>query len=121
MAHPEYSDELLDHFRHPRNVGEIEHPDAEARVTSPVHGDSLRLTFAIRDDRIQEVRFLCLGCPVAIAAGSVATELLTGSTVREALKVTDDDVATALGGLSGTKRECSLLVRKAILRALGTT
>lgn len=119
MGHPDYSQMLLDHFRRPRNVGEIDQPDAEARVESPVHGDVLRLTFAIDRDRITDVRFQCYGCSVAIASGSVATTLLVGRTIDEALALTDDDVQQALGGVPEAKRECSLVVRHAVQRALG--
>ena len=118
MRHPEYSDGLLDHFRNPRNVGEIPNPDARAEVTSPLHGDTLCLTFALDGDRIRAVRFRCLGCPVAIAAGSVSTVLLCGATITEALRLTDEDVARALGGVPERKRACSVLVREAVALAL---
>jgi NifU-like protein involved in Fe-S cluster formation len=115
--HPDYSDTLLDHFRSPRNVGEVERPDAAATVESPLHGDTLRLTFRLAGDRIVEARFLSRGCTVAIAAGSAATELLAGRTITEALLLTDDDVARALGGIPGNRRACSLLVARAVCAA----
>ncbi len=114
-----YSEALLDHFRHPRNAGEVESPDAEATVVSELHGDTLRLTFALRGGRIEDVRFQCLGCTVAIAAGSAGTELLRGRTIAEALALTDEDVVRALGGVPESKRACSLLVRRAVQAALG--
>ena len=94
------------------------HPDAEASVASPLHGDTLRLTFALDGDRIREARFRCLGCPVAIAAGSVATVLLEGRSITEALRLTDQDVIDALGGVPEGKEACSLLVREAVHAAL---
>ena len=109
----------MEHFRQPRNVGEIDRPDAEARVQSPVHGDNLRLTFALKGDRISRVRFQCSGCAVAIASGSVATTLLAGRTVDEALALTDEDVQRALGGVLEHKQRCSLVVRDAVQLALG--
>jgi nitrogen fixation NifU-like protein len=119
MAPPgEYSELLLEHFRNPRNVGEVERWDAEARVTSPLHGDTLRLTFELDGERIRQVRFQCLGCTVAIAAGSVATVLLAGRTRDEALALTDADVAEALGGIPETRRACSILVAEAVRAAL---
>ncbi len=118
MHHPEYSDELLDHFRNPRNVGEFDHPDAMAEVHSPLHGDTLRLSFALRGERIEGVRFRCLGCPVAIAAGSAATVLLCGRSITEALELTDEDVIRALGGVPPRKKACSVLVREAVQEAL---
>jgi NifU-like protein involved in Fe-S cluster formation len=95
---PEYSETVMDHFRNPRGVGEVAPPDAEARLASPVHGDELRLAFALEGDRITEVRFRCRGCVVAIAAASVATTLLEGRTIADALALTDDDVVAALDG-----------------------
>ena len=119
MRNPEYTDTLLDHFRAPRGVGQVECPDAEAEVVSPVHGDSLRLTFAIREHLVTEVRFQCRGCVVAIASGSIATALLEGRTVRQALALTDEDVVRALGGVPEGRRECSVMVSQAVRQALG--
>lgn len=119
MRHPEYSEELLDHFRSPRNAGEIERPDAQGEVESPMHGDTLRLTFRLSGDHVRDVRFQCYGCVVAIAAGSAATVLLRGRSVNEALSLTDDDVIRALGGVPERKRACSLMVRRAVHEALG--
>lgn len=116
--HPEYSEELLRHFRDPRNVGAVEGPDAEAEVESPVHGDKLRLTFELGGERILDVRFQCYGCVVAIAAGSAATVLLLGRSITDALALTDEDVIRALGGVPLHKRACSLLVRETVQRAL---
>jgi nitrogen fixation NifU-like protein len=118
MRHPEYSDTLLDHFRAPRGVGQVEGPDAEALVVSPIHGDNLRLTFAIREHRLSEVRFQCSGCVVAIASGSIATTLLQGRTVAEALALTDDAVVRALGGVPEGRRVCSVMVSRAVRLAL---
>lgn len=117
FRHPEYSAALLDHFRNPRNVGALESPDAEGLVESPLHGDTLRLTFALEGDRIRQVRFQCRGCTVAIAAGSAATVLLEGRTITEALRVTDDDVERALDGIPEDRRGCSLLVARALRAA----
>lgn len=118
MDHPLYSSRLLDHFHRPRNVGEVVQADAEGRVVSPVHGDTLRLTFALEGERIARVRFQCSGCVVAIAAGSVATTLLEGRSVAEALRIDDGSVAEALGGVPEERRECSLLVGRAVRAAL---
>lgn len=97
----------------------MECPDADAESVSAIHGDRLRLTFAIDRDRLTEVRFQCLGCTVAIAAGSVATVLLTGRSVEHALALTDAEVAEALGGVPAGRVECSLLVRRTVHAALG--
>ena len=118
--HPEYSEALLDHFHHPRNVGALESPDAQAFVESPLHGDTLRLTFALEGDRIRQVRFQCRGCTVAIAAGSAATTLLEGRTITEALRLGNDDVDRALGGVPEDRLGCSLLVAEAVRAAFST-
>jgi len=115
----EYSETLKDHFRNPRGVGDVDRPNAEARFVSPVHGDELRLTFAIEGDRIAKVRFRCRGCVVAIAAASVATTLLEGRTVAEALDLTDEEVVAALDGVPEAKRRCSLIVAETARAALG--
>ena len=117
FRHPEYSAALLDHFRNPRNVGALASPDAEGFVESPLHGDTLRLMFALEGDRIRQVRFQCRGCTVAIAAGSAATVLLVGCTITEALRLSDDDVDRALGGIPENRRGCSLLVARALRAA----
>lgn len=119
MNHPVYPETLLDHFRRPRNVGEVVRPDAEGRGVSPIHGDAIRLTFAIRGDLITQVRFQCYGCVVAIAAGSVATTLLTDRTLEEALALSNDRISAALGGVPESKRRCSLVVQEAVESALG--
>lgn len=117
MRHPDYSATLLDHFHNPRNVGVVPERDAEGTAESPLHGDTLRLSFALEGERIREVRFLCLGCPVAIAAGSIATLLLGGRSITQALALEDEDVIQALGGIPEHKRACSLLVREAVAKA----
>ena len=119
MRHPDYSDTLLDHFRAPRGVGQVDGPDAEAQVVSPIHGDTLRLTFAIREHRLTEVRFQCSGCVVAIASGSMATTLLEGRTIRQALALTDEEVVQALGGVPEGRRVCSVMVSQAVRQGLG--
>src|SRR5204862_413226 len=94
---------LLDHFRNPRNVGRIQSPDAESFVESPLHGDTLRLTFTLEGERIREARFQCRGCTVAIAAGAAATVLLQGRTLTEALRDTHvDGLQSELGRVART-------------------
>ena len=116
--HPEYSPELLDHYRSPRNVGEIEAADAVVTVGNPGHGDVLRLSLRIEGDRVAEARFKSFGCAVAIAAGSVTTELLKGMAIEDLAGVTNERVAQALGGVPEGKMECSVLAERAIREAI---
>jgi nitrogen fixation NifU-like protein len=115
---PLYSDIVMDHFANPRNVGEVAEPDALAEVTNPVCGDMLRLSLRVEDGRIVEARFRAFGCAAAIAASSMTTELLTGRTLEEAGRITEDDVAEALGGLPPNKMHCAALAEEAIQAAL---
>ena len=113
-----YSEVVLDHYRNPRNVGEIRDTEALAQVGDPATGDVLRISLKIEGDRIADARFKAFGCTAAIAAGSMATTLLLGRSVDEARSLTNEDVVRALDGLPESKRQCSVLVEQAILEAL---
>ena len=115
---PAYSATVLDHFQNPRNLGEIDLPDAVADVENPACGDRARLSLRIVDGRITEARFLAEGCPAAIAAASMTTVLLTGATLAEARALRDVDVAAALDGLPPNKVHCSVLAEDVIREAL---
>ena len=114
----EYSATLLDHYRHPRNVGDVEGSAAVAQVGDPAHGDVLRFGMRIEGDQVIEARFRSFGCTAAIAAGSMATVMVTGKSLREVERVSNRDVADALGGLPESKRHCSVLAEQAIREAL---
>ena len=94
-----FSDAVLDHFRHPRNAGELANADAAVEMTNPVCGDILQLTARMEDGRIAEVRFLCRGCTTAIACASLLTEQLRGRTLAESRELTPESLSHALGGL----------------------
>ena len=113
-----YSDTVLDHYRNPRNVGEIEGAAAVAQAGDPATGDLLRISLRIEGARIAEARFKAFGCTAAIAAGSMATTLVAGASVEEAERLTNLDVVRALGGLPESKIECSVLAEQAIREAL---
>ncbi|MGQ4808956.1 Iron-sulfur cluster assembly scaffold protein IscU [Candidatus Entotheonellaceae bacterium PAL068K] len=113
-----YSDTVEDHFEHPRNVGVIENADAEAFVSNPACGDTMHLYLRINDDRIVDAKFKTLGCPAAIAASSITTEMLIGRTVEESLSLTREEVSQALGGLQPQKVHCSVLSEDAIKAAI---
>jgi len=113
-----YSEKVLDHYQNPRNVGEIEDADGVGVVGNPVCGDMMKITVRVRDGRIEDVRFKTFGCGAAIATSSMVTELVKGSTLEEALQITNRDVAEALDGLPPIKMHCSLLAEEAIKAAI---
>lgn len=111
---PQYSPTVLDHFHNPRNLGDVDAPDAVAEVENPACGDRTRLSVRINDGRIAEARFRTEGCPAAIAASSITTELIRGRTLEEAAALRDTDVVAALGGLPRNKMHCSVLAEDVI-------
>jgi nitrogen fixation NifU-like protein len=113
-----YNETLIDHFMHPRNVGEIENSDAMAVVGDPTCGDFIRVYLKVEDGRISTFKFLTQGCPGAISTSSIATELAIGKTLEEALNLTDNDVIEAAGGIPARKAHCSLLAIKGLHEAI---
>ncbi len=113
-----YSDKVMDHFMHPRNVGEIEGADASGTVGNPKCGDIMKIDLKIEDGVITDAKFKTFGCGSAIATSSMATEMIIGQTVQEALNLTNRAVANALDGLPPIKMHCSLLAEQAVKSAL---
>ena len=113
-----YSEKVMDHFRNPRNVGVIENADGVGEVGNPVCGDIMKIYLKIRDDTIADVKFETFGCGSAIASSSMATELIKGKPVSDALQLTNKAVTEALGGLPAHKLHCSVLAEEAIKAAL---
>ena len=113
-----YNETLMDHFMHPRNVGEIEHPDAMAEVGDPTCGDFIRVYLMVEGEKITVFKFLTQGCPGAISTSSIATELAIGKTLEEALELTDNDVIEAAGGIPARKAHCSLLAIRGLHQAI---
>jgi len=113
-----YSEQIREHFANPRNVGSIENPSGRAIVRSPVDSDTVLITLHIKNDVIQDVRFKCMGCAVAIACASIATEMVRGKHVEEAYEITKQSVAESLGGIPEYKMRCSNLAPDAIRMAI---
>ena len=114
-----YSEKVMDHFNHPRNVGELEQPSGVGTVGNAKCGDIMRIYLDIDDEGvIREAKFKTFGCGAAVATSSMATELVKGKTVKEALLVTNKAVMEALDGLPPAKVHCSLLAEEAIHAAL---
>ncbi len=113
-----YSEKVMDHFRNPRNVGEIPNADGVGEVGNPKCGDIMKMYLKIEDGVIVDVKFKTFGCGSAIASSSMATEMVKGKTIEEALSVTNKAVAEALDGLPPVKMHCSVLAEQAIKSAL---
>jgi len=113
-----YSKKVMEHFRNPRNVGEIENPDGVGRVGNPVCGDVMEIYIKVKDDKIVDAKFKTFGCGAAIATSSMVTEMVKGKKIEEALKISNKAVAQALGGLPPVKMHCSVLAEDALKAAI---
>ena len=113
-----YSEKVMDHFRNPRNVGEIKDPDGVGTVGNPVCGDLMTIHIKVKDNTISEIKFKTFGCGAALATSSMITELAKGKSLEDALKITRKDVADNLGGLPPIKMHCSNLAADALHEAV---
>ena len=113
-----YSDVVMDHFTHPRNVGVIENADGVGEVGNAKCGDIMKIYLKIKDDIIEDVKFETFGCGSAIASSSMATEMIKGKPISDAMQLTNKAVAEALDGLPAYKMHCSVLAEEAIKAAL---
>ena len=113
-----YNDKVMDHFMNPKNVGDMDNPDATGTVGSPVCGDIMEIYLRIKDNVITEAKFKTFGCGSAIATSSIATEILIGKTVEEALAIKNQEIVDELGGLPSAKIHCSVLTEQAIKSAI---
>jgi len=109
-----YSPQLLDHFEHPRNAGDIPHPDASVQLENPACGDVLKLTAKIAGETISEIRFRAKGCVPAMACGSMLTELVRGRTLSEARNLTQDELIQAIGGVPAASGHAGHLAMDAL-------
>lgn len=113
-----YTEKVMDHFRNPRNMGEIKNPDGFGKVGNPTCGDVMAIYIKVKENKIVDIKFKTFGCTAAIATSSILTEIVKGKTIEEALKVTRDDVANELGGLPAIKMHCSNLAADALREAI---
>lgn len=113
-----YSEKVMDHFRNPRNVGEIENPDGVGRVGNPVCGDIMELYIKVKDGIIIDAKFKTYGCGAAIATSSMVTEMIKNKSLEEAEKISNKAVAEALDGLPPIKMHCSVLAEEALKKAI---
>ncbi len=114
----EYSQKVMDHFMNPRNVGSIENPDGVGEVGNPRCGDIMRIYLKIENDVITDIKFQTFGCGAAVATSSMITEMVKGKNIEEALKISNQNVAEALGGLPPVKMHCSNLAAQALKAAI---
>ncbi len=113
-----YSEKVMDHFMHPRNVGEILDANGIGNVGNPICGDVMRMYLKIKYNIIVDVKFKTFGCGAAVATSSMVTEMVKGKTVEEALQISNKAVAEALGGLPAVKMHCSVLAEQALRAAI---
>lgn len=113
-----YNDTVMENFLHPKNVGELENPDGTGVYGSPVCGDMMQIQIKVDNDVITDAKFKTFGCGSAIASSSMATSMIIGKTVEEALELTNKEIVNELGGLPPVKIHCSVLADKAIKNAI---
>jgi nitrogen fixation NifU-like protein len=114
----QYSEKVMEHFKNPRNVGEIENPDGVGHVGNPVCGDIMELYIKVKDGIISDAKFKTFGCGAAIATSSMVTEMVKGKSIKEALTISNKAVAEALDGLPAVKMHCSVLAEEALKSAI---
>jgi len=114
----QYSEKVMEHFKNPRNVGEMDNPDGVGHVGNPVCGDIMELYIKVKDGTIVDAKFKTFGCGAAIATSSMVTEMVKGKRIEEALKISNKAVAEALDGLPAVKMHCSVLAEEALKSAI---
>lgn len=113
-----YTEKVMDHFRNPRNMGEIPNADGVGNVGNPVCGDMMTIYIKVKDNRLEDIKFKTFGCGAAVATSSMITEIAKGKTLEEAMKITRANVASELGGLPPIKMHCSNLAADALHAAI---
>ncbi len=118
MSNVDYNKTILDHFRNPRNMGELKDADAEATVGNPTCGDVMKIMIKIKDNKLSDIKFQTMGCAAAIASSSMLTELAKGKRLEDAEKISNKSVSIALGKLPPIKEHCSNLAADALKLAI---
>lgn len=113
-----YSEKVMDHFKNPRNLGEIEDADGVGTVGNPNCGDVMKIYIKVEDDKIADIKFQTLGCGAAIASSSIATELVKGKTLDKALEISSRQIAEEMGKFPPAKYHCSILAEEGIKKAI---
>ncbi|MFH1597716.1 MAG: Fe-S cluster assembly scaffold protein NifU [Patescibacteria group bacterium] len=113
-----YSKKVMQHFQHPHNLGGFKNPDGVGEVGNPVCGDLMKIYIKVKDDQIEDIKFETFGCAAAIATSSMTTDLAKGKTIKDALKISRNDVAASLDGLPPIKMHCSNLAADALKKAI---
>lgn len=113
-----YSEKVMDHFKNPRNLGEMENPDAIGEVGNAKCGDIMKIYLKIKDNIITDIKFQTFGCASAIASSSIATEMIKGKSIEQALALTNREVVDSLDGLPAHKIHCSVLAEEAVKSAI---
>ena len=103
----DYTKKVIEHFQHPRNMGEMENPDAVGEKGNPMCGDVMKIYLKIKDEKIKDIKFQTMGCAAAISTSSILTELVKGKTIEQAKQIKHSDIVNALGGLPKIKVHCS--------------
>ncbi|MFH1896330.1 MAG: iron-sulfur cluster assembly scaffold protein [bacterium] len=114
----QYTEKLIEHFRNPRNMGDIAKPSASAQVGNPVCGDVMKIDILVEGKKIKDIKFKTLGCAAAIATSSILTEIAKGKTLAEAKKIGNADIAKELGGMPKVKLHCSVLAADCLRQAI---
>jgi nitrogen fixation NifU-like protein len=114
----DYTEQVMDHYENPRNVGIVENADGVGVVGNPACGDVMKLTIRVENDTITDAKFKTFGCGAAIATSSMVTEMVIGKNISEALEISNKGVIEALGGLPKVKRHCSVLAENALKAAI---
>lgn len=114
----DYTEKVIEHFMHPKNVGEIKNPDGVGAVGNPVCGDMMTIYIKIKDKVITDIKFKTFGCAAAVATSSILTEMVKGKTIKEALKISKESIVNELGGLPPIKIHCSVLAIDALKKAI---
>ena len=118
MTNTNYNKNVLDHFKNPRNMGEMENPDAKGTKGNPSCGDVMKMMLKIEDNKIKDIKFLTFGCAAAISTSSVLTELVKGKTIEEAKNIGNKEIAEALGDLPKLKHHCAHLAEETLREAI---